>query len=107
MEDEVASEAETTPASATTDPTVASLHSMFETVRAAPKRVVFAEGEEERAIRSAIAFRSAGYGTPVLIGRESHIRETMAGAGLAPVEDLEIHNAKVSKNNKRYADFLL
>ena len=42
----------------------------------------------------------------MLIGRESRIRETMAAAGLAHVEDLEIHNAKVSKNNKRYADFL-
>ena len=88
------------------DPTAASLHSMFENVQASPKRVVFAEGEEERAIRAAIAFRSAGYGTPVLIGRASHIRETMEAAGLAHVEDLEIHNAKVSKNNKRYADFL-
>ena len=88
------------------DPTADSLQSMFENVRAAPKRVVFAEGEEERAIRAAIAFRSAGYGTPVLIGREARIRETMAAAGLAHVEDLEIHNAKVSKNNKRYADFL-
>ncbi len=88
------------------DPTADSLQSMFENVRAAPKRVVFAEGEEERAIRAAIAFRSAGYGTPVLIGREARIRETMAAAGLAHVEDLEIHNAKVSKNNKRYAEFL-
>ena len=26
------------------------------------KRVVFAEGEEERVIRAAVAFRNAGYG---------------------------------------------
>ncbi len=88
------------------DPTADSLQSMFENVRAAPKRVVFAEGEEERTIRAAIAFRSAGYGEPVLIGREARIRETMAAAGLAHVDDLEIHNAKVSKNNARYAEFL-
>ena len=88
------------------DPTADSLHSMFENVRAAPKRVVFAEGEEERTIRAAIAFRSAGYGEPVLIGREARIRETMAAAGLAHFDDLEIHNAKVSKNNTRYAEFL-
>ena len=88
------------------DPTAHSLQFMFEKVRTAPRRVVFAEGEEERAIRAAIAFRAAGYGTPVLIGRESHIRETMAAAGLAHAEDLEIHNAKVSRNNRRYAEFL-
>src|SRR3546814_16890592 len=59
------------------DPTAASLQLTFETVRARPGRVVFAEGEEERAIRAAVAFRNAGYGTPVLIDREERIRPTI------------------------------
>jgi malate dehydrogenase (oxaloacetate-decarboxylating)(NADP+) len=42
-----------------------------------PRRVVFAEGEEEKVIRAAIAFRNAGYGTPVLVGREDRIEATM------------------------------
>ncbi|MEE8273030.1 MAG: NADP-dependent malic enzyme, partial [Alphaproteobacteria bacterium] len=88
------------------DPTADSLQFIFEQVRASPKRVVFAEGEEERTIRAAIAFRAAGYGTPLLIGREARIRDTMVSAGLGHFEDLEIHNAKISQHNQRYIDFL-
>ena len=48
-----------------------------------PKRVVFAEGEEEKVIRAAIAFRAAGYGTPVLVGRTERIDETIKNQSLA------------------------
>ncbi len=88
------------------DPTAGSLQLILDEVRSAPKKVVFAEGEEEKMIRAALAFRSAGYGTPVLIGREDRIRDPMAEIGLAGVEDLEIHNARLSEKNKPYADFL-
>src|SRR5262249_59180027 len=45
------------------DPTAAGLELIFERVRAAPKRVVFAEGEEEKTIRAALLFAEGGYGT--------------------------------------------
>ena len=41
-------------------------------------------------IRAALAFRHAGYGTPVLVGREERIRATMQAAGLGAPEGLEI-----------------
>ncbi|MGH6954610.1 MAG: NADP-dependent malic enzyme [Alphaproteobacteria bacterium] len=88
------------------DPTAATLQIILDGVRASPKRVAFAEGEEERTIRAALAFRSSGYGTPVLIGREDRIRETTAATGLAGADSLEIHNARLSRNNRRYTDFL-
>ena len=47
------------------DPTAASIHGIFEAVRQNPRRVVFAEGESERAIRAAIAFQNAGLGKPI------------------------------------------
>jgi malate dehydrogenase (oxaloacetate-decarboxylating)(NADP+) len=75
-------------------------------VQANPKRVVFAEGEEERVIRAAVAFRNAGYGTPVLIGRENRIHDTMASIGIIGAAGLEIHNARLSKDNQRYTQFL-
>ena len=58
------------------DPTANALDAIMERVRAEPKRVVFAEGEEEKIVRAAVAFRNAGYGTPVLIGREERVRAT-------------------------------
>src|SRR3954471_16175683 len=63
------------------DPTAAGLELIFERVRAAPKRVVFAEGEEEKTIRAALQFAESGYGTPVLVGREERITATMTAMG--------------------------
>ena len=56
------------------DPTAGALDAIMESVRANPSRVVFAEGEEEKVVRAAVAFRNAGYGTPVLIGREDRVQ---------------------------------
>ncbi len=93
--------------SARLDPAASSLHSIFEKVRSAPAktRIVFAEGEEEPTIRAALAFHNAGYGTPVLVGREDRVRETMKAMGLTG-DFLEIHNARLSEHNKGYAEFL-
>src|SRR3546814_16467136 len=67
-------------------------------------------GEEERTIRAAINFRNAGLGTPVLIGREDTVREMMARMGVATEADgeggLEIHNARLSRDNRRYTALL-
>ncbi|OYD86227.1 MULTISPECIES: NADP-dependent malic enzyme [Azospirillum] len=87
------------------DPTADSLQLILEKVKANPRRVVFAEGEEERTIRAALAFRAAGFGTPVLIGREAVIKEQLAAMGQSAVS-LEIHNARVSDANRRYSDYL-
>ena len=88
------------------DPTVGSLNEIFEQVKQQPKRVVFAEGEEERVIRAAQVFRNAGYGTPVLIGRDSVVAKKMVDLGLEGNEAIEAHNARLSKRNKRYTDYL-
>src|SRR5262244_1109208 len=88
------------------DPTAAGLEMIFAKVRANPKRVVFAEGEEEKTIRAALLFRDSGYGAPVLVGREERVKATMSAMGLTPPQGLEIHNARLSQHNKRYTDFL-
>ncbi|MGF1611745.1 MAG: NADP-dependent malic enzyme [Kiloniellales bacterium] len=87
------------------DPTAASLNKIFDKVRQSPKRVVFAEGEEETTIRAALAFHAAGYGTPILVAREDRVQETLARLGLAG-EILEIHNARLSHHNEAYRDFI-
>ena len=92
--------------SARLDPTASTLQVIFDKVRRDPKRVVFAEGEEERAIRAAIAFRDLGLGTPVLIGREQYVRETMMSIGLDPSTDIEIINSRLSDRGPAYAEFL-
>jgi malate dehydrogenase (oxaloacetate-decarboxylating)(NADP+) len=86
------------------DPTNHWLQNLFEQVKAKPQRIVFAEGEEERTIRAAIVFRDNGYGTPVLIGREELVRETMKGLGISDDHGLEIHNARLSTRNTPYVE---
>jgi malate dehydrogenase (oxaloacetate-decarboxylating)(NADP+) len=88
------------------DATVGALEAIAESVRSNPKRVVFAEGEEEKVIRAAIAFRNAGYGTPVLVGREDRIHAVTAALGIPLPAGIEIQNARVSESNVRYAEFL-
>jgi malate dehydrogenase (oxaloacetate-decarboxylating)(NADP+) len=88
------------------DPTGNALSAIFEAVRANPRDVVFAEGEEERAVRAAVAFCNAGYGRAVLIGREERVAATMTRLGLPRTPGIEVHNARLSHANRRYADYL-
>jgi len=88
------------------DPTANALDAIMESVRANPKRVVFAEGEEEKTVRAAVAFRNAGYGHPVLIGRDDRVKTTMASLGLGIADGIEIHNARLSSANAKYVDLL-
>ena len=88
------------------DTAAGALEAITERVRANPKRVVFAEGEEEKVLRAAIAFRNAGYGTPVLVGREDRIMATAGVLGLPLPDGVEIHNAALSDSNRRYAEYL-
>ncbi len=92
--------------SARLDPTASFLQDVFERITPAKKRVVFAEGEEEVAIRAAVAFRNGGYGHPILVGREHRIREAMNRMGLDGREELEFTNAKISDHNTAYIHFL-
>ncbi|HEY8381402.1 MAG TPA: NADP-dependent malic enzyme [Microvirga sp.] len=94
--------------SARRDPVAGTLNRIFERVRKFPKRVVFAEGEEEQVIRAALSFVNQGLGTAILVGREDRVHETasLAGIDLEGREGIEIHNARLSHRNAVYAQFL-
>ena len=88
------------------DPTAGSLQAIFDEVKANPKRIVFAEGEEEKAIRAAYSFQAQGYGTPILVGREDQILATIKELGLPEPDGIEIANARLSEKNQDYIDML-
>jgi malate dehydrogenase (oxaloacetate-decarboxylating)(NADP+) len=88
------------------NPTAGILEVIFEEVRTNPRRVVFAEGEEEKSIRAAYSFLNSGYGTPVVIGRKDRIKSKIKDLGLPAVDGFEIHNARLSNQNEAYKDFL-
>ena len=91
--------------SARLDPTSSSLQLILDQVRSNPRRVVFAEGEDDRVIRAAVQFKNAGYGEPILIGREKEVSRMMEELGFGNTK-LEIHNARLSDKNEAYTYYL-
>lgn len=87
------------------NPTTAVLSLAYEGARARPKRVIFAEGEEEVVLRAAIAFRDGGYGTPVLVGRDD-VHDRLRALGVADPESFEVHNSRISPLVPAMVDFL-
>jgi malate dehydrogenase (oxaloacetate-decarboxylating)(NADP+) len=92
--------------SARLDPIAGTLQTVYGQVKRAPKRVVFAEGEEDRMVRAANSFAAAGLGTAILVGREDVIATTLKSSGLELNESVEIINARISTHNVEYANYL-
>ncbi len=92
--------------SARLSPIMGSLNDIFESVRLHPKKVVFAEGEEEKSIRAAHAFQQAGFGSAILVGREERVRSTMESLGLPEDHGLTITNSRLSPHMEDYTDRL-
>src|SRR5256714_5005025 len=88
------------------DPVANILQRVHEQLQRLPRRVVFAEGEEEQVIRAASSYVHQGLGRAFLVGREDRVRETAAGIGIELGDDIEIINAALSKHNDAYAEYL-
>jgi malate dehydrogenase (oxaloacetate-decarboxylating)(NADP+) len=91
--------------SARLNPTANMMNFLFERIQANPQRVVFSEGEEEQVIQAAALWRDNNYGTPILVGREKPILETMKEMDIDP-EGIEINNAALTEHNDQYIDFM-
>ncbi|MBR3190486.1 phosphate acyltransferase, partial [Bosea sp. (in: a-proteobacteria)] len=93
--------------SARRDPVTGTLNRIFERVRRYPKRVVFAEGEEEQVIRAAASFVNQELGKAILVGREERINETAEHLGVdLAAKGIEVQNARLSHRNSAYAQYL-
>jgi malate dehydrogenase (oxaloacetate-decarboxylating)(NADP+) len=87
------------------NPTVSVLSLAYEAAKAEPKRVLFAEGEEPNVLRAAIAFREAGYGTPVLVGREE-VYDLLKELGVDDPQSYEVLNSRNSPLVGRAVDYI-
>jgi malate dehydrogenase (oxaloacetate-decarboxylating)(NADP+) len=80
------------------------MRSVFATARKAPKRVVYAEGEEERFLRAAQIVVDEGLARPVLIGRPEVIESRIERLGLRLQRDR--HFDLIDPNNDpRYREY--
>jgi malate dehydrogenase (oxaloacetate-decarboxylating)(NADP+) len=88
------------------DPVSTWLQSIFERVRAEPKRIVFAEGDDPGAIRAANSYFAQGLGVPVLVGAPDAIRARFKEAGIRLRDEFEIIDNRHSPYTEEFAEFL-
>jgi malate dehydrogenase (oxaloacetate-decarboxylating)(NADP+) len=78
------------------NPTTSVLTNVYAQVRQNPRRVVFAEAENEVVLRAAVQYRDFCYGTPVLVGRTQAVLDKLTELGVSDPASYEIHNSAVS-----------
>jgi malate dehydrogenase (oxaloacetate-decarboxylating)(NADP+) len=87
------------------NPTTSVLTLAYEGARANPKRVIFAEGDEDVVLRAAIAFRDGGYGIPILVGRDD-VLDRLRALGVDEPESFELINSRTYARVPEMVDFL-
>ncbi|ESY63884.1 NADP-dependent malic enzyme [Mesorhizobium sp. M0051] len=93
--------------SARRDPIASTLQRIYDRVRRQPKRIVFAEGEEEQVMRAAVSYVNQKLGTAILLGRDDVIKDNAKLAGIdLNKQGIEIINARLSRRNGVYTDYL-
>ena len=92
--------------SARLDPAAAVMQPIYQKAKRLMKKVVFAEGEEEKVIRAALNFRELGLGIPVLVGRKENIEKSLSEIGQQLHSGIEIVNAEISNKSDEYTNYL-
>lgn len=78
---------------------------VFETAKSDPKRVIYAEGEDERILRAAQVALEEGIAVPLLIGRPDVVKARIKrfGLNIKPGRDFELINPE---DDPRYRDYV-
>ncbi len=88
------------------DPTVTIMQGINSFIKKNQKRIVFADGEDENTLKAAIAFKNSKLGIPILVGKESKIKEQIKNIGYNENFDIEVVNSKDENKRKRYVKHL-
>ena len=88
------------------DPTVTIMQGINSYIKKNQKRIVFADGEDENTLKAAIAFKNSRLGIPILVGKESKIKEQLKKIGYSENLNIEITNSKDAEKRKKYVEYL-
>ena len=88
------------------DPTVTIMQGINSYIKKNQKRIVFADGEDENTLKAAIAFKNSRLGIPILVGKESKIKEQLKKIGYGENLNIEITNSKDAEKRKKYVEYL-
>jgi malate dehydrogenase (oxaloacetate-decarboxylating)(NADP+) len=85
------------------DPTASILQSLNVRAKREHARIVFAEGDDARVVRAAVAYRRAGLGQPVVVGRPEEVAGFLEAAGMPEaIDEIEVVNAATTTHLKEY-----
>ncbi len=89
------------------DPTSSILQGVYARARNAQARMIFAEGDDPRVLRAAVAYQRQDLGRALVVGREADVTEKLDAVGLGDAaRELEIVNAANTSHLEVYKDFL-
>ena len=89
------------------DPTEGVLRGIHARARARQARMIFAEGDDNRVLRAAIAYQRSGLGTALVVGREADVAERLTAEGMPEaIGELTIVNAANTPHLDTYKAFL-
>ena len=89
------------------DPTASVLRGINARARAAQARMIFAEGDDVRVLRAAVAYQRNGMGKAVVVGRDADVKQKLESVGLGDaVRELQIVNAANTQHLDAYKSFL-
>jgi malate dehydrogenase (oxaloacetate-decarboxylating)(NADP+) len=88
------------------DPSMSLMQGINAKIRKNPKKVIFAEGEDENMLKAAIEFGRNKLGIPILIGAEKRIKEQLKKIGLDENYKIEIVNSTDKTKREKYVKHL-
>ena len=89
------------------DPTASILRSISARARAAQSRMIFAEGDDPRVLRAAVAYHRNGFGQALVVGREADVAQQLQAEGLGDaVGEINVVNAANTDHLETYKSFL-
>ena len=88
------------------DPSMSVMQGINAKVRKNPKKVIFAEGEDENMLKAAVEFGKNKLGIPILIGAEKRIREQLKKIGLDENHKIQIVNSTDKAKREKYVKYL-
>ncbi|WP_172297866.1 NADP-dependent malic enzyme [Pseudoruegeria sp. HB172150] len=89
------------------DPTASILNGINSRARAKQATMIFAEGDDPRVLRAAVAYQRNGFGRALVVGREVDVKEKLQAEGLADaMRELRIVNAANTEHLETYKAFL-
>ncbi|MDO5632042.1 MAG: NADP-dependent malic enzyme [Paracoccus sp. (in: a-proteobacteria)] len=89
------------------DPTASILNAIHARARQNQARMIFAEGDDPRVLRAAVAWQRGGMGTALVVGRDQDVKDKLEAVGLGDaVREIQVVNAGNARHLDSYYEFL-